>query len=230
VQRQFVQLRNKIQRLHDFGKSSPGIPSFGLPAKPTPMKMASKSFSSFDTGILVPTSASQVMVTPNRESSAPPQDSPPAHLIIGDAISIESAGNGFFSKISTVWPSCANSAAQPRPAGPLPITASVCRIFCRSREHGNLFLRDIIRRVTLQPSDFHRVALAIEHHASASHKTCVGQTRAQLAPRMFALRIARAEPVGFPFAIFLMNDGISMPVGTTECRARQNKTNSGLLQ
>src|ERR1035438_7575592 len=30
---------------------------------------------------------------------------------------------------------------------------------------------------------------------------------------MLALRIARAEPVRFPVAIFLMNDGMSMPVG-----------------
>src|SRR4029079_6825926 len=46
-----------------------------------------------------------------------------------------------------------------------------------------------------------------------SQRTSVGQTRAQLAPRMFAVRIVRAAPVTLPVMIFLMNAGISMPVG-----------------
>src|SRR5438477_4332907 len=46
-----------------------------------------------------------------------------------------------------------------------------------------------------------------------SQRTSVGQTRAQLAPRMLAVRMVRAAPVTLPVMIFLMNAGISMPVG-----------------
>ena len=46
-----------------------------------------------------------------------------------------------------------------------------------------------------------------------SHNTSTGQTRAQLAPRMLASRIVRAEPRRLPEEIFLMNFGTSMCVG-----------------
>ncbi len=48
---------------------------------------------------------------------------------------------------------------------------------------------------------------------SPSHKTSVGQTRAQEAPSTFASKIVRAEPRKFPVAIFLMKPGTSMCVG-----------------
>ena len=46
-----------------------------------------------------------------------------------------------------------------------------------------------------------------------SQSTCVGQTRAQLAPSTLASRIVRAAPVRLSVAIFLMKAGTSMPVG-----------------
>jgi hypothetical protein len=48
---------------------------------------------------------------------------------------------------------------------------------------------------------------------AASHNTSVGQTRAQLPPKMFCSRIVNAEPRTFSVAILRMNDGMSMPVG-----------------
>src|ERR1700727_2249245 len=46
-----------------------------------------------------------------------------------------------------------------------------------------------------------------------SHNTSTGQARAQLAPRMLASRMVRAEPARLPVAIFLMKRGTSMWVG-----------------
>src|ERR1700752_240367 len=46
-----------------------------------------------------------------------------------------------------------------------------------------------------------------------SQSTSVGPTRPQLSPRIFALRITRADPFRFPVVIFLMKDGTSMLVG-----------------
>src|SRR5580704_449797 len=46
-----------------------------------------------------------------------------------------------------------------------------------------------------------------------SHKTSTGQTRAQLAPRILASRMVRAEPERLPLAIFLINRGTSICVG-----------------
>ena len=46
-----------------------------------------------------------------------------------------------------------------------------------------------------------------------SHSSSVGQTRAQLPPRMFASRMVWAEPRKLPVAILRMNEGTSIPVG-----------------
>ena len=53
----------------------------------------------------------------------------------------------------------------------------------------------------------------------------MGQTRAQLAPRMFALRIVLADPAKFPLTIFFMKDGMSIPVGQAwmQGASKQNK-------
>jgi hypothetical protein len=46
-----------------------------------------------------------------------------------------------------------------------------------------------------------------------SQSTSTGQTRAQLAPRMFASSMVMAEPRRLPLEIFLMKRGTSMWVG-----------------
>src|ERR1700679_690243 len=46
-----------------------------------------------------------------------------------------------------------------------------------------------------------------------SHSTSTGQARAQLAPRILASRMVRADPARLPLAIFLMNFGTSICVG-----------------
>ncbi len=45
------------------------------------------------------------------------------------------------------------------------------------------------------------------------HRISVGQTRAQLPPKMFSSRIFSAAPFRFPVAMRRMKPGMSIPVG-----------------
>ena len=48
---------------------------------------------------------------------------------------------------------------------------------------------------------------------ASSHSVSVGQTRAQMPPRMFWLQIVLAAASGVPVAIWRMKSGMSMAVG-----------------
>ena len=65
----------------------------------------------------------------------------------------------------------------------------------------------------LQAGDLDGLLVVAVHDAGAFAENVDGAGTEQLAPRMLASRMVRAEPARFPLAIFLMKAGTSMCVG-----------------
>ena len=114
----------------------------------------------------------------------------------------------------TLYPSCANSAAQPRPAGPEPITATAIPFFVAGGFSTEIFrsLTKSVAKRCKRPISIGFSSRSCNTHAP-SHNTLVGHTRAHDAPRMLAVRIVRAAPTSLCVAIFLIKPGTSIPVG-----------------
>ena len=131
------------------------------------------------------------------------------------------------SKIVTAQPCRRSSAAHDNDAGPPPIHATrrPCRDAPPGRQPARLRHRTNPSRSAAAGRSRSAVLLYRSITHAPSHSTSTGQTREQLSPRIFASRIAIADPRMFPLAIFLMNRGTSMCVGQAAAHgaSKQNR-------
>ncbi|MNN61043.1 hypothetical protein D3C81_1762580 [compost metagenome] len=118
----------------------------------------------------------------------------------------------FASNTVTPYPNRASSRAADNPAGPPPITATFKPLSGPgANTRSPLFIAVSVAKRCSKP-----IVIGFEAALSTqapSHSCSVGQTREQEAPTGLSSIITLAEPFKLPVAIFLINDGILMPVG-----------------